>query len=147
MRLTSYTDYSLRTLMYLATVDREKLTSIKEISNAYSISYNHLTKVGHELSKLHLIESVKGRNGGIRLSAEPKDINIGWVVRQTEDNFHMVECFSSENTCLLAGGCELQSALREALNAYLAVLDQYTLEDVTANNARLFSLFQTALQT
>ncbi|MFD2705130.1 Rrf2 family transcriptional regulator [Salibacterium lacus] len=141
MQLTSYTDYSLRMLIYLAAVDHPKLSSIKQISNAYHISYNHLTKVGHELSKLGLIETVKGRNGGIRLARSPEDINIGWVVRRTEDNLDLVECFDPENSmCVLTGSCRLQSILHEALHAYLQVLDRYTLQDVTVNPEKLKEL-------
>ncbi|MDQ0298743.1 Rrf2 family nitric oxide-sensitive transcriptional repressor [Salibacterium salarium] len=141
MQLTSYTDYSLRMLIYLAAVDYPKLSSIKEISRSYNISYNHLTKVGHELSKLGLIKTVKGRNGGIRLAKEPEQVNIGWIVRRTEDNLNLVECFDPENSmCVLTGSCRLQSILTEALNAYLKVLDHYTLADVTINRSILQEL-------
>ncbi|MFZ4450514.1 RrF2 family transcriptional regulator [Salibacterium aidingense] len=141
MQLTSYTDYSLRMLIYLEAVDYPKLSSIKKISASYNISYNHLTKVGHELSKLGLIETVKGRNGGIRLAKNPEDINIGWVVRRTEDNLDLVECFDPEKSmCVLTGSCRLQSVLREALHAYMQVLDHYTLKDVTVNKNALKDL-------
>lgn len=143
MQLTTYTDYALRMVMYLAAHDEdESLHSIKQISTAYSISYNHLTKVGHELSKLGVIHTVKGRNGGIRLAKEPEEINIGWLVRQTEDNLTLVECFDPEsNQCILAGRCRLQGVLGEALKAYLSVLDKYTVKDITVNKEMLHGLF------
>ncbi|MFB4162873.1 Rrf2 family transcriptional regulator [Alteribacillus sp. JSM 102045] len=144
MQLTSYTDYSLRMLIYLAAVDYPRLASIKEISSAYQISYNHLTKVGHELVKLGLIQSIKGRNGGIRLAKSPEEINIGWVVRRTEDNLELVECFNPEkSTCVLTGQCRLRGVLQEALKAYLQVLDSYTLDDIITNRSVLKSLLNT----
>ncbi|SDI68613.1 RrF2 family transcriptional regulator [Alteribacillus bidgolensis] len=143
MQLTSYTDYTLRMLIYLAAVEHPKLASIKEIAAAYQISYNHLTKVGHELVKLGLIQSIKGRNGGIRLAKTPEEINIGWVVRQTEDNLNLVECFDPEkSTCVLTGQCRLKGVLQEALKAYMQVLDRYTLEDIATNRSVLKSLLQ-----
>ncbi|SDH94684.1 transcriptional regulator, BadM/Rrf2 family [Alteribacillus persepolensis] len=145
MQLTSYTDYSLRMLIYLAALDQPSLTSIREIANAYHISYHHLTKVGHELVKLGLIDSIKGRNGGIRLAKKPEDINVGWVVRRTEDNLNLVECFDPDSsTCVLTGSCRLKGVLQEALQAYLAVLDQYTLEDLATNRSMLQRILQNA---
>ncbi|WP_240374775.1 Rrf2 family transcriptional regulator [Bacillus piscicola] len=143
MQLTSYTDYSLRVLIYLDTIVPPKLTSIREISEVYKISYNHLTKVVHELAKLGLVESIKGRNGGVRLAKKPADINVGWVVRQTEDNLTLVECFDEENSaCVLTGHCRLRGILKEALHAYLEVLDSYTLADLTANQSILHQLLK-----
>ncbi|SFE71684.1 Rrf2 family transcriptional regulator [Alteribacillus iranensis] len=143
MQLTSYTDYSLRVLIYLNTIPRTDLSSVKKISETYRISYNHLTKVVHELAKLGLVESIKGRNGGIRLAKDPADINIGWVVRQTEDNLSLVECFDETNSaCVLTGHCRLRGVLKEALNAYLTVLDSYTLEDLTTNQSILKQLLR-----
>ncbi|MFC5712592.1 RrF2 family transcriptional regulator [Thalassorhabdus alkalitolerans] len=144
MQLTIYTDYSLRVLLYLATVPRPSLTSIREISDSYNISYHHLTKVAHELAKTGLITTIKGRNGGIRLAKDPEDINLGWVVRQTEDNLDLVECFNAEkNTCILSGRCRLKGVLKEALHAYLSVLDKYTLADMLTNPEELSLLLKT----
>ena len=134
MKLTLYTDYSLRVLIFLASKPKDELSNIKEIAAAYQISKNHLMKVIHELGKLGLIETIRGRGGGIRLAREPEDINIGKVVRQTEDDFHLVECFDpSVNRCAITSVCGLRHLLFQALQAYLAVLDQYTLRDVTVN--------------
>lgn len=128
MRLTTYTDYALRTLMYLA-VNRERLVTIQDIASLHSISKNHLTKVVHHLGQLGLVGTIRGRNGGLKLGREPQDINIGAVVRQTETDFHMAECFHRDNNrCVYASACVLEDALGAATAAYLAVLDGVTLE-------------------
>lgn len=142
LRLTVYTDYSLRVLMYLGANERDKLVTIQEIADAYNISKNHLMKVTYDLGKLGYIETIRGRGGGIRLAMDPANIVIGQVVRQTEEDFHMVECFNKDNNfCKLTSSCRLKGALYEALNAYLAVLDQYTLKDVLTSTPNLFELF------
>ncbi|MGE7981984.1 RrF2 family transcriptional regulator [Solibacillus sp. NPDC093137] len=142
MRLTVYTDYSLRTLMYLGVRGRENLVTIQEIADAYQISKNHLMKVTHDLGKHGYIETIRGRGGGIRLAVEPEQINIGDVVRKTEDDFHLVECFNPEgNLCKISPECRLKFALQEALKAYLAVLDTYTLADVLVSKDILSELF------
>lgn len=130
LRLTVYTDYSLRVLLYLGVRDRNELSTIQEIADSYNISKNHLMKVTYDLGKLGLIETVRGRGGGIRLAMAPEDIVIGEVVRKTEEDFHLVECFNPEsNLCSLSPECKLKFALHEALQAYLKVLDSYTLAD------------------
>ncbi|WP_323702783.1 Rrf2 family transcriptional regulator [Mammaliicoccus sp. Dog046] len=129
MKLTQYTDYSLRVLIYLAQQNNQ--TQIEEIAKFYGISKNHLTKVVHQLVKLGYLKSIRGRNGGIRLDQSPADINIGKLVRQTEDHFELVECFNMEtNTCPIAFNCGLKGALNHALNEYLLTLDQYYLIDI-----------------
>ncbi|MFL0363576.1 Rrf2 family transcriptional regulator [Bacillus sp. PK3_68] len=141
MKLTLYTDYSLRVLIFLASKREDELSNIKEIAEAYQISKNHLMKVTHELGKLGLIETIRGRNGGIRLALPPEEINIGKVVRQTEDDFHLVECFNPEaNRCTITSVCGLKHVLFQALQAYLSVLDRYTLKDLAANPEALRSL-------
>lgn len=131
LKLTLYTDYSLRVLIYLATREDGELANIKEIADSYQISKNHLMKVTHELGKMGIIETIRGRNGGIRLAMAPLEINIGALVRKTEEDFHLVECFSPEhNTCIITPVCGLKHVLAKALNAYLDVLDQYTLKDL-----------------
>ena len=142
LRLTVYTDYSLRVLMYLGAREPGHLSTIQEIADAYNISKNHLMKVTYELGKLGYIETIRGRGGGIRLAMDPADIIIGQVVRQTEEDFHLVECFDMENNfCRLAPSCRLKGALHEALRAYLNVLDQYTLQDVLGSTENLLELF------
>jgi Rrf2 family transcriptional regulator, nitric oxide-sensitive transcriptional repressor len=135
MRLTMYTDFSLRVLLYIGIRGKDELSTVQEISDAYGISKNHLTKVAHELGKHGLIETVRGRGGGIRLKLAPSDINIGEVVRKTEDDFHLVECFNCElNKCVITPACRLKGVLHEALAAYFKVLDSYTLADFVENN-------------
>jgi len=128
MRLTTYTDYALRTLMYLA-VNRDRLVTIQDIASLHSISKNHLTKVVHHLGQIGIVATVRGRNGGLKLGLEPVDINIGAVVRQTETDFHMAECFHKENNrCVYASACVLEDVLGAATAAYLKVLDGVTLD-------------------
>ncbi|MGN7478214.1 RrF2 family transcriptional regulator [Solibacillus silvestris] len=142
MRLTVYTDYSLRTLMYLGVRGREHLATIQEIADAYQISKNHLMKVTYDLGQHGYIETIRGRGGGIRLALDPEQINIGGVVRKTEEDFHIVECFNPENNlCKISAECRLKFALNEALKAYLAVLDSYTLADVIVSKDILKELF------
>lgn len=129
MKLTLYSDYSLRVLMYVAR--QEHRVQIDEIANFYGISKNHLTKVVNNLATLGYIETTRGRGGGIRIKMAPEEINIGALIRKTEEHFNLVECFDREtNTCPIAGICGLQGVLGEALNAYLSVLDKYTLQDI-----------------
>jgi Rrf2 family transcriptional regulator, nitric oxide-sensitive transcriptional repressor len=137
MRLTDYTDYSLRTLMYLGT-HREHLVTIQDIADSYGISKSHLMKVVHQLGLAGLVETIRGRSGGLRLGKEPEEINIGDVVRGTEPDFMMVECFSREtNECILSPSCELQDVLRRATKAYLEVLSGVTLADLLRNSGSL----------
>jgi len=130
MRLTSFTDYSLRTLLYLA-ANRDRLVTIQDIADLHVISKNHLMKVVYQLGLSGLVETVRGRNGGLRLAREPKEINIGALVRSTETDFFMAECFDrASDTCPLTPNCKLKHTLNDATKAFLAVLDQQTLEDM-----------------
>ncbi|WP_017380666.1 Rrf2 family transcriptional regulator [Paenisporosarcina sp. TG-14] len=138
MRLTMYTDFSLRVLMYVGAKDKSELSTIQEISTAYGISKNHLMKVTYELGKHGYIETVRGRGGGIRLALLPENIIIGEVVRKTEDDFNLVECFNcTTNQCVITPVCKLKNVLHQALVAYFAVLDQYTLHDLLGNKDQL----------
>ena len=142
MRLTVYTDYSLRVLMYLGVRGPNHLATIQEIADTYQISKNHLMKVTYDLGKYGYIETIRGRGGGIRLAMQPEAIVIGQVVRKTEEDFHIVECFDPENNlCKISPECRLKHALYEALQAYLTVLDSYTLADVLVSKDALFQLF------
>ena len=143
VRLTVYTDYSLRTLLYLALRDSDYLATIQEIADTYNISKNHLMKVTYDLGKLGYIETIRGRGGGIRLAVDPSSITIGQVVRQTEDDFNIVECFNHEqNLCIISPACKLKHILYDAMQAYLNVLDQYTLADVAQNKDELLELLK-----
>ncbi|TKD70215.1 Rrf2 family transcriptional regulator [Pseudalkalibacillus hwajinpoensis] len=141
MRLTNYTDYSLRMLIYLGSMKNDKLASIQEIADSYQISKNHLMKVAHELGKKGYIETIRGRNGGLRLAQHPEEINIGQVVRSTEEDFNLVECFDKENnTCVISSACRLKHVLHNALSAYFEVLDGYQLADLIVNNETIMKL-------
>lgn len=127
MRLTRYTDYAMRVLLYLGR-EPGQLTAIAVIARAYGISQNHLMKVVNDLVNAGYLESVRGRNGGIRLARAPAEINVGALIRHTEDDFDLVGCGS----CIIATACGLPSVLDEALMAFLSVLDSYSLADVLA---------------
>jgi Rrf2 family nitric oxide-sensitive transcriptional repressor len=118
--------------MYLAS-HPDRLVNIKEIADAYGISKNHLMKIIYQLGKHGYIETIRGRNGGIRLGMNPQDINLGGLVRITEEDFNIVECFSDHNTCPISPVCTLRGVLNKALSAFLQVLDGCTLADITQN--------------
>ena len=145
MHITRYTDYSLRVLIYLA-VQGDRLTTIQEIADSYDISKNHLMKVVHQLNKKGYIETIRGKKGGMRLHRSPTDINVGILVRETEQDLSIVECFSSKNACRITPVCGLRSMFGEALGAFLDVLDKYTLADVIQDQHRpqLLRLLQSA---
>jgi Rrf2 family nitric oxide-sensitive transcriptional repressor len=135
MRLTKWTDYSLRVLMHCAATQRRaQAPTIGEIAERHAISRSHLMKIVMTLSALGWIESTRGRGGGIRLLKPADQISIGAVVRETETDFHMVECFDeASNTCHLDRVCKLKTLLEEATERYLAVLDGVTLADLMAS--------------
>jgi len=132
MRLTQWTDYSLRVLMYCAaTCQRAVLPTVAEIAQAHGISRSHLTKVVMTLAAQGWLETQRGRGGGLRLLQPANLIRVGDVVRRTEADFHLVECFDpTGNTCRMGGHCHLQNVLAQAMQAYLAVLDGVTLADL-----------------
>ncbi len=132
MRLTVYTDYSLRVLVYVG-LKESGLATVGEISESYGISRNHLTKVVHRLGLLGYLENVRGRKGGIRLARPPSAMNIGKLVRRLEEDMALVQCFDAASPrCRIERACVLRSTLREALAAFLGVLDGRTLEDLIA---------------
>ena len=139
MRLTRYTDYAMRVLLYVGAQDEARLCPISEIARAYDISQNHLMKVVNDLVNAGYLESVRGRFGGIRLARPAAEINVGTVVRHTEEGFDLVDCGS----CIIAPACGLTGALAEALTAFLKVLDGYSLADLSAQRANLAALFGT----
>jgi Rrf2 family nitric oxide-sensitive transcriptional repressor len=128
MHLTRFTDYGLRTLIFLALVP-DRLASIAEISTAYGISESHMTKVVYALGQAGLIETLRGRGGGLRLARAPGEIGIGEVVRKMEPDLALLECQAGQ-PCAIGGLCRLQSIADEAASALLAVLDKYTLADI-----------------
>ncbi|WP_151703564.1 RrF2 family transcriptional regulator [Nitrincola alkalilacustris] len=129
MQITIYTDYSLRVLTHLALQPGGKLMTIQEIADSYQISKNHLTKVVHHLQKSGYIDTIRGKKGGIRLRRSPSEINIGALVRETEQDMKLVECFSDKGQCAISPACHLKSVFDEALKSFLATLDRYTLAD------------------
>ncbi len=133
MQLTLYTDYSLRVLLYLG-LSRHRTVTINQIADAYGISRNHLVKVVHNLGNHGFIKTTRGRGGGLELARPPAEIGIGDVVRKTEMNFELVECFNKEkNSCPITAACFLKGALYQAQRAFMAVLDGATLADVVDN--------------
>lgn len=167
MRLTNYSDYALRSLIYLAVKpDPYMLANISDIADSYKISKSHLTKIIHQLGQLGYIDSVRGKNGGIRLARAPKDINLGVLIKQIEPDFTLVECFATklpnsekgarqqgfpltlideladktDSGCVISPACQLKGVFFEALTAFINVLEGYTLADIINNKAELSQL-------
>ncbi len=140
MRLTRYTDYAMRVLLYLG-AQPDRVCSIAEIARAYGISQNHLMKVAHDLGKAGYVEGIRGRSGGIRLARPADAINVGAVVRHTEEGFELAEC----GDCVIAPACGLTGALAEALAAFMKVLDGHTLADLLKKRSKLMDLFKVEL--
>lgn len=136
MRLTLHTDYALRLLMYLA-IEPGRLQTIEAIAQRYRISRNHLMKVAQTLVQAGVVDSIRGRGGGLKLARSAETINIGAVVRATEDGFALVECFDPEGDCIITPACSLRGPLEQALMAFLAVLDRFTLADLVKNPGNL----------
>ena len=132
MRLTSFSDYTLRVLIYLA-LNPEKRCTIQQIASGYGISENHLMKVVHHLSKTGAIESVRGKGGGIRLARPANQIGLGDVIRAAEGDSPIVECMGGGNQCRITRSCALAGILSGAFNSLYAYLDQYTLADLVQN--------------
>ncbi|WNZ55324.1 Rrf2 family transcriptional regulator [Microbulbifer sp. MKSA007] len=131
MKITQFTDYSLRVLMYLAIQDRE-LVTIREVAERYQISKNHLMKVVQELNLKGYLIATRGKYGGIRLSRTPEDINVGELVRLLEQDTVLVECFGTNNQCVITPACRLKKMFAEAMENFFICLEQYTLEDLVS---------------
>lgn len=135
MKLSLFSDYSLRTLMYAAMTDNR--FQLDEVTAAYGISRNHLAKVVHQLGRLAYLDTQRGRGGGIRLARAAEDIRLGKLIRDTENQTVLVECFdAATNTCPLNGSCRLKGLLAEALGAFYSSLDRYTLHDLVTGPHR-----------
>lgn len=144
MRLTVYTDYSLRMLIYLASKE-DGLATIAEVARSYSISEHHLTKVAHQLGRAGYISTLRGKGGGLRLARPASEIGLGAVVRHTEPDMALVPCFGSVEApagapCPIVPACGWRGVLAEALQAFMAVLDRYTLADLVQRRIELRSL-------
>jgi len=146
MRLTYSTDYALR-LLILVGLETDRLVTIEEVATRFGISRNHLMKVAFQLGQGGYLETVRGRNGGLRLGKAPGQIVVGQVVREMEPDFAVVECQSPAGYCKIAPCCTLRSAMREAVRAFLTKLDQYTLEDLLRPKSKLRHLLGTTRET
>jgi Rrf2 family nitric oxide-sensitive transcriptional repressor len=140
MKLTRFTDYSLRVLIYLGLKDNGRVT-IREISDAYGISRNHLMKVVSLLTRMDYLDARRGPGGGIALARPPAEINVADVVRDMEDDLNLVECFCDGGSCVITPMCKLKIALDKGLNAYLETLEQYTLRDLLEPRNELTRVF------
>jgi Rrf2 family nitric oxide-sensitive transcriptional repressor len=132
MRLTNFSDYALRVLMYAA-ARGDRLITIDETAKVYGISRTHLMKIVNQLTRAGYLKAVRGRSGGVTLAKRPNKIRLGDVVRITEPDFALVECFGPDNQCVITTRCRLRRALGEALDAFIATLDRYTLADLILN--------------
>ena len=139
MQLTQFTDYSLRALIYISL--RNNICTINDITKAYTISNNHMIKIIHNLARLGLIKTIRGKNGGLLMAANPMDVNLGALILQLESNFDLVPCFNQEKAnCCIAPVCKLKNILHEAQKAFMDVLNQFTLADIMHNKIELNSL-------
>jgi Rrf2 family transcriptional regulator, nitric oxide-sensitive transcriptional repressor len=136
VRLSFSTDYALRLLM-LVGLESDRLVTIEEVADRFGISKNHLMKVAYQLGQAEYLETVRGRNGGLRLGKAPDQIVVGEVVRTMEPDFAVVECQNPAGYCKIAPCCTLRFAMREAVEAFLEKLDQYTLENLLRPKAKL----------
>jgi Rrf2 family transcriptional regulator, nitric oxide-sensitive transcriptional repressor len=136
MKLTQYTDYALRVMIHLA-AHPDRLVSIRQIAEAYTISQNHLMKVVHDLGRAGFVTTLRGRNGGLRLARPAEEISIGAIVRHTEGHGLPVNC----NGCLIAPACGLPSVLVEAMEAFMTVLDRYRLHELARQPEHMRRLF------
>lgn len=135
MQLTSFTDYGLRALIYMATLPEGKRTSITEVTDTYEVSRNHMVKIINQLSRAGFVAATRGKNGGIRLGMDPEKIIIGEVVRKMEP-LQLVNC----EECSITPACRLRKALNNAVQVFLSELDKYTLADLVDNNASLYQI-------
>ncbi|PYE87028.1 Rrf2 family transcriptional regulator [Phyllobacterium leguminum] len=135
MKLSLYSDYAMRVMIYLAARD-DRLAAIREVASAYGISQNHLMKVVQDLASAGFIDAVRGRNGGIRLAKPADEINLGSILRHTEKLTDLFVCAG----CIIAPACGLPVILRQATAAFVAVFDRYTLADAAAKKSDLAAL-------
>ena len=136
MKLTQYSDLGLRLLMYLA-LRYGKTATIREVSVRFAVSKNHMVKISHQLTKSGLIESTRGRNGGVRLARPPENISVEEALYATEDNFDLVECFGANNRCVITDVCKLSGVLDNAREAFFGVLRKVSLADLVKSGKTL----------
>ncbi|SFC19417.1 transcriptional regulator, BadM/Rrf2 family [Marinospirillum celere] len=138
MQLTRQTDYAIRVMMFLGIQQDENLVTISDIAQHFDISRNHLMKIVHKLGQMEYIQTVRGKYGGLRLERDTSSVNLGKLVKDFETTLEVVDC--QKLTCPIAGACELKPVLRKAQEAFLGVLNDYTLQDLLTNPADLRSL-------
>lgn len=144
MRMTLHSDYGLRMLTYLA-LHPDRPCTVSEIATSYHLSRNHLLKVALNLKNGGFVEAMRGRSGGLRLARPPNEIGIGAVIRSLEEDFALVECFrNGGGNCIIAPACRIKGIFGEALAAYMAILEKYTLQHALANAPSLRALFDLA---
>lgn len=136
MQLTTFSDYSMRVMMYLG-LQHGQLATISDIARAYAISENHLTKVVHNLALRGYVETVRGKGGGLRMVRDPSTVNVGEMIWASEGETGLLPCLNSENECCIQTSCKLMGILREAQTALFEVLDKYTLADLLLEEAPL----------
>ncbi|MAC45797.1 Rrf2 family transcriptional regulator [Oceanospirillum beijerinckii] len=138
MRITTFTDFSLRTLIYLASLPPDQMSSVQQVSRVYNVSQNHMVKVVGKLKKLGYIHAQRGKGGGISIAQAPEDINIGRVIAQMENHMDGVDC--NAPACQLAPCCELRKALMVGMQAFIAAMENYTLADIMTNKEQFSPL-------
>jgi len=138
MQLTMHTDYALRMLLYLAV--RSGAATVQEVAEAYGVSANHMAKVAQRLTQLGYVRSIRGRGGGLELRVKPESINIGQLVRQTENTLALVACFDERSGCPIEPECGLRRVLKNAQDAFFAELSRHNLADLVKRPQRLAAL-------
>jgi Rrf2 family transcriptional regulator, nitric oxide-sensitive transcriptional repressor len=142
LRLTQYSNFTLRILQFLA-LRAPEIATVDDVARAHRISKAHLVKAAYDLSQRGYIETLRGRNGGMRLARKAEDITVGEIIRWTEAPLELVECFNPDtSTCPLQGHCHLSRGIQRALRAFLSVLDDLTIADITMNRGTLLGLLE-----
>ena len=138
MQLTLFTDYALRTLVFLALQPEQHLSTITEVADRFSISRNHVVKIVHQLGMKGYIDTIRGKHGGIRLARARAEINLGDLIADMEDMSCLMDC--QREGCRLSPGCRFQSIMRKAMRAFMAVLAEFTLADLVRDEERMCDL-------
>ena len=140
MKLNKQTDYALRILMYASLAPEKELLSIQQVTDVYGLSRNHVMKIVQKLGQLGYLTTIRGKGGGFKIGKDPALINVGQLIREVESTLVLVDC--DEPSCRLSPGCQLKGVLAEAIAAFVAVLDGYTLADVVSNRVQLIELLE-----
>lgn len=138
MQLTRQTDYAIRVMIFLGIQQDDRLVTISDIAYHFDISRNHLMKIVHKLGQLNYIQTLRGKYGGLRLERDPSSVNLGSLVRDFETTLDIIDC--KKLTCPVVGACDLKPVMQKAQEAFMAVIDEYTLQNLLSNPADLRSL-------